>query len=211
VLLAADGTSRRKSRGKSVAAGAINVGNGTQMGKRVSEPEILTKLSNVTRSSNGWTAGCPAHDDEKPSLSVSLGEDGRVLIYCFAGCPPEQVVDAIGMRMADLMPTTEIVATYDYRDEHGAVLFQAVRLSPKTFRLRRRNEEGEWVWKMDGVRRVPYRLTELQGQRLVLLVEGEKDADNVAARGLPATTTRWAAAVGATSTPRSSRQPGSRK
>jgi putative DNA primase/helicase len=65
----------------------------------VSEPEILTKLSNVTRSSNGWTARCPAHDDERPSLSISIGEDGRVLIYCFAGCPPEQALAAIGMRM----------------------------------------------------------------------------------------------------------------
>jgi hypothetical protein len=155
----------------------------------MSKPDILTKLSAVTRTSNGWTARCPAHDDEKPSLSISVREDGRVLIHCFAGCAPEQVVDAIGMSMADLMPTTKIVATYDYRDEHGSVLFQAVRHSPKTFRLRRRNEKDEWVWKMDGVRRVPYRLPELQGQRQVLLVEGEKDADNVAALGLPATTT----------------------
>lgn len=155
----------------------------------MTKPEMLTKLSDVTRSNNGWAACCPAHDDQKPSLSIGVGEDGRVLIYCFAGCTPEQVVNAVGMRMADLMPTTKIVATYDYRDEQGAGLFQAVRLSPKTFRLRRRNEEGEWGWKMDGVRRVPYRLPELQGQRLVLLVEGEKDADNVAAVGLPATTT----------------------
>ena len=94
-----------------------------------------------------------------------------------------------GMSMADLMPASNIVAIYDYRDEHGSLLFQDVRLSPKGFRLRRRNAKGEWVWKMDGVRRVPYRLPELQGQRLALLVEGERDADGLAALGLIATTT----------------------
>jgi hypothetical protein len=159
------------------------------MGERVSKPEILTKLSDVTRTRNGWTARCPAHDDHRPSLSVAVGDDGRVLVHCFAGCTPEQVVAAVDMRMADLAPTMTIVATYPYRDEHGAFLYENVRSSPKTFRLRRRGAKGEWVWKMDGVRRVPYRLPELQGQRLVVLVEGEKDADNVAALGLPATTT----------------------
>lgn len=155
----------------------------------MNEPAILAKLRDVTRTSNGWTARCPAHDDDRPSLSVALGDDGRVLVHCFAGCTPKQVVAAVGMCMADLMSAKNIVATYDYRDEQGAVSFQAVRLSPKSFRLRRRDEKGEWVWKMDGVRRVPYRLPQLQGQRLVLLVEGEKDADNLAAVGLPATTT----------------------
>jgi len=153
------------------------------------EPEILAKLTNVTRTSDGWSASCPAHDDQTPSLSVRVAEDGRVLVKCFAGCMAEAVVAAVGMRMADLMPATDFVATYDYRDEHGTLLFQAVRLSPKTFRLRQQNEKAEWSWKVDGVRRVPYRLPELLGQRLVLLVEGEKDADNVAALGLPATTT----------------------
>ncbi len=148
------------------------------------EPAILAKLRDVTRTSSGWSARCPAHNDDRPSLSVGVGDDGRTLVKCHAGCPAEQIVAAVGMRMADLGPAMNIVAAYDYRDEHGTVLFQAVRLSPKTFRLRRLNTKGDWVWKMDGVRRVPYRLPELRGQRLALLVEGEKDADNVAALGL---------------------------
>lgn len=155
----------------------------------MSRPVILSRLSDVTSSGTEWRARCPAHDDETPSLSIRLGDDGRVLVNCFARCAPEQVVAAVGLRMADLMPAARIVATYPYRDEHRTFLYENVRLSPKGFRLRRRNAKGEWVWKMDGVRRVPYRLPELQGQRLVLLVEGEKDADNLAALGLPATTT----------------------
>ena len=161
----------------------------------MNEPEILAKLSDVTRTSNGWTARCPAHDDDRPSLSLAVGDDGRVLVHCFAGCSPRQIVAALDMSMADLRPSDGIVATYRYCDEQGSLLYESVRLSPKTFRLRRRNAKSERVWKMDGVRRVPYRLAELQGQRSVLLVEGEKDADNVAALGLPVTTTPMGAAA----------------
>ena len=161
----------------------------------MSEPTILAKLRDVARSSSGWTACCPAHDDDRPSLSVAVGDDGRVLVKCFADCTPEQIVDAVGMRMADLRPPEKIVATYVYRDEHGAPLFEVVRFSPKTFRLRSLNGKGQWVWKMRDVRRVPYRLPELQGQRLIVLVEGEKDADALAALGLAATTTPQGAAA----------------
>ena len=45
---------------------------------------------------------CPAHDDHEPSLSISVGDDGRVLLHCFAGCKPEQVVAALGLKMRDL-------------------------------------------------------------------------------------------------------------
>ena len=86
------------------------------------EPEILAKLRDVTRTSSGWSARCPAHDDDTPSLSVSLGDDGRVLIHCHAGCSAEQIAAALGMQMADLGPAMNIVAAYDYRDEHGTLL-----------------------------------------------------------------------------------------
>src|SRR5206468_1413212 len=101
---------------------------------------------------------------------IRVGDDGRVLLHCFADCSPEQIVDAVGMRMADLRPPETIVMTYPYRDEHGTLLFEAVRFSPKSFRLRRPNAKGQWVWKITDVRRVPYRLPELQGQRVALLV-----------------------------------------
>jgi hypothetical protein len=41
---------------------------------------------------HNFTARCPAHDDRRPSLSVREGADGRVLVWCFAGCPTEDVV-----------------------------------------------------------------------------------------------------------------------
>jgi putative DNA primase/helicase len=82
-----------------------------------------------------------------------------------------------------------IVATYDYRDEAGALLFQVVRYAPKTFRQRRPDGSGGWSWRVRGIRQVPYRLPELLAERdaPVFIVEGEKDADRLARLGLVAT------------------------
>ena len=52
--------------------------------------------------SNGWTAKCPAHRDRKPSLSISVGEDGRVLLNCHAGCDAEHICSVLGLKMRDL-------------------------------------------------------------------------------------------------------------
>ncbi|HYV35510.1 MAG TPA: hypothetical protein VE988_07390, partial [Gemmataceae bacterium] len=92
--------------------------------------------------------------------------------------------------------TPRIVATYDYTDERGQLLYQAVRLEPgadgakKTFRQRHPDGNGGWTWNVKGVRLVPYRLPELTGDssRPVFIVEGEKDADTLASIGLIATT-----------------------
>lgn len=54
---------------------------------------------------DSWT--CPAHEDADPSLSVGVGEDGRVLLRCFTGCTPEAIVAAIGLQMADLFEPAE--------------------------------------------------------------------------------------------------------
>lgn len=79
---------------------------------------------------------------------------------------------------------------YDYRDESGELLFQVVRLAGKKFLQRRPDGHGGWIWKLGATRRVPYRLPELVASdpaRAVYIVEGEKDADNLATRGQLAT------------------------
>jgi hypothetical protein len=76
-----------------------------------------------------------------------------------------------------------IIATYDYTDESGELLFQVVRLAPKAFRQRRPRPEGGWTWSLGDARRVLYRLPEVRDAivngRIVFIVEGEKDADNL--------------------------------
>ena len=54
------------------------------------------------RSGDHGTALCPAHPDSKPSLVIDRAEDGRVLVHCFALCPTEAVLAALGLAMADL-------------------------------------------------------------------------------------------------------------
>ena len=85
----------------------------------------------------------------------------------------------------------KIVKTYDYRDESGKLLYQAVRYEPKDFRQRRPDGKGGWIWNLDGMRRVLYRLQELlraAPEDWIFIVEGEKDADRLNDEGLVATT-----------------------
>jgi len=79
------------------------------------------------------------------------------------------------------------VATYDYQDAPGKLLFQVCRLEPKSFRQRRPDRKGGWVWNMARAQLVPYRLPGLLKANCIFIVEGEKDADRLVALGLAAT------------------------
>jgi len=159
------------------------------------------------RSGTGWMACCPAHNDRSPSLSISEGEGGKLLVKCFAGCKQEAVIDAL--RSCGLWPhdpsqlwpraggpstaqSGRIVAAYDYRDESGRLLFQVVRIEPgkrgkkKDFVQRRPDGVGGWIWKT-GVRQVLYRLSEVLEAAIVFIVEGEKDVETLRSWGFVAT------------------------
>jgi hypothetical protein len=69
--------------------------------------DVLHRLDKVKKSGKGYQAQCPAHEDKGPSLSLREGEDGRVLLHCFAGCSTGAVVAAMGLTMADLFPASE--------------------------------------------------------------------------------------------------------
>ena len=153
---------------------------------------IRSKLANVSR--DGKSARCPAHDDRRNSLALDEGEDGQALLHCHAGCAIEDVVAAKGLTMRDLFPrengkppTEHLVATYEYKDENGWLLFRKHRYLPKRFVLDR---------KLTGIRRVLYRLPELiaaDPQAWVFVVEGEKDCDRLVTRGLVATSSPFGA------------------
>ena len=66
---------------------------------------VLDKLERVKVEKSGqWQARCPAHDDRTPSLSVSVGPDGKVLLHCHAGCGISAVLSALGLTAHDLFP-----------------------------------------------------------------------------------------------------------
>ncbi|MFL5667654.1 MAG: AAA family ATPase [Ktedonobacteraceae bacterium] len=66
--------------------------------------QVMAHLKGVRTSLRGWKACCPAHADQQPSLSIGLGEQGQVLLKCFAGCSLERIVEAMGLTIADLFP-----------------------------------------------------------------------------------------------------------
>lgn len=67
--------------------------------------ELVGQLKKVrARGPNQWMACCPAHQDRSASLSVKAEGDGRILLHCFAGCQPDEVLSAIGLTFADVMP-----------------------------------------------------------------------------------------------------------
>lgn len=157
---------------------------------------VLSKLEGIRKvGERSFMARCPAHADSTASLGVKEGDDGRCLLRCHAGCTTEDIVANVELAMSDLFPErdargADIVAKYDYRDEAGKLLYQVVRLVPKTFRQRQPDGNG-WKWTMEGARRVPYRLPELLKSDKAtpcFCVEGEKDADALATLGLVATT-----------------------
>src|SRR6476660_7533555 len=47
---------------------------------------------------DSWAASCPAHYDRRPSLSIRTAEDGKILVYCFAGCSQANVITALRAR-----------------------------------------------------------------------------------------------------------------
>ena len=104
--------------------------------------------------------------------------------------------DRIAKAMAAAMaaprakPKGTVVATYDYTDEEGALLYQVLRYEPKNFSQRRPNGNGGYIDNLDGVRRVLYRRQDLlkYPDATVFFCEGEKDADRVASLDHIATT-----------------------
>jgi putative DNA primase/helicase len=162
------------------------------------ETLITSKFPKHKQAGGGYVVHCPVHPDDKPSLSIGVSkETGAIVMFCHAGCSTKDIVDAIGLKFSDLSPDTKksnvvpsIVCTYDYRNVAGELVYQVVRKSDKTFLQRRPDpmKPGGWIWKTGkSVKRVPYRLPDLLGKATIYVVEGEKDADNLHAIGIPAT------------------------
>lgn len=169
----------------------------------------LPKLLKVKKGGRGYTALCPAHKDEKPTLSIDEKAD-KIVLHCHTKvCTPNDICAALDIGVKDLFfesyqtkqagekrayntnTAKKIVAVYPYIDETGELLYENVRYEPKDFRQRCFDENGKEVWNLNGARRVPYRLPELveavgHGAD-VWLCEGEKDADNLRTLGLAAT------------------------
>lgn len=145
-----------------------------------------------------WKALCPAHEDKTPSLSIKV-DKGKVLLKCFSGCTYEQINAALNLDKpappkANTKPAKavkkRIVATYDYKDIDGTLMYQKVRYEPKTFSIRKPTKGGRWSYKLGKTPRILYNLVNVANaaeKQPVYIVEGEKDADLLNGMGLVAT------------------------
>src|SRR3954451_6915328 len=103
---------------------------------------IARQLGGARKNGVTWDCRCPCHDDRRASLSLSIGDGGKLLWNCHAGCDQREVLD--GLRKARVLlngntrkdgagtarakstghAKPRIVVTYDYTDENGDLLFQ---------------------------------------------------------------------------------------
>ena len=157
-------------------------------------------LSGWRKSGKEYKARCPAHNDKNPSLSIGRGDDGKIIFHCYAGCDQRDIVDALGLQFQDLYPQKqkpkgppEVVARYEYHDASGALLYRVCRFSPgarQRFMPEHKTNTG-WQWGMGPkgptLYRLPGLLQAVKDKRPIIIVEGEKDADNVYSLGLDAT------------------------
>lgn len=165
---------------------------------------IALRCDQARQHRETWIARCPAHDDHTPSLHITPKGD-KVVLHCFAKCPPADVVQALGLTMADLFldepPSNghrRILRTYDYSDANGTLVHQTVRYdtTKKDARFRQRRPDpanpGEYVWNLKGIDlalyNLPAVLAAIKRGDPIHLAEGEKDADTLIALGLVATT-----------------------
>jgi hypothetical protein len=94
-------------------------------------------------------------------------------------------------KKASAKPKGKIIATYDYCDLSGKLIYQVCRLKPKSFRQRRPDPKNpeKWIWNMDGITALPYHIKNVTDNKTVYIVEGEKCADDMIDKfKLPATT-----------------------
>lgn len=157
---------------------------------------------------------CPFHEDSAPSLSVNLksgvfychGCQAKGDVFTFYqkrhDCDFKGALAALaqfaGVEQPQRStrkpkPKGKIVATYDYLGLNGKMGFQVCRIEPgknekkKDFLQRRPDGKGGWIWNLEGVEIIPYRLPELIKAETVFIPEGEKDCDNLRKLGVAAT------------------------
>ena len=159
--------------------------------------EFVAALGGKQVSETKWMAHCPVHEDRTPSLAVD-SKGGKVLVHCHAGCTQHDVIHALtgrGLWQPERTENPQIVATYDYTDEHGNLLYQVVRYQPKDFKQRRPDGCGGWIWRK-GARQVLYRLPDVLKAPIVFVVEGERDVETLRENGFVATTNAGGAKAG---------------
>ncbi len=127
---------------------------------------------NAKRAGKEWNCLCPFHDDKVPSMFINTEKQ----TYFCHSCQSSGKLHDPDYEKKKL----NIVATYDYVDETGNLIYQVVRLKPKDFRQRRPDGEDGWIWNLEDIKQLPYHLDEVvNSKKNIIICEGEKDVDNL--------------------------------
>lgn len=164
--------------------------------------DFLQRFEGVKEDGRGYKALCPAHPDRNPSLSISEGDNGRIIIYCHAGCTCQDVLAAVDCTEADLFNdsaekdfkpskkpaktgTRTEEARYQYYDLEGHYVATKIR-----YRYTNGKKSFEWIVEGGGKRPSPfpflYNWYQAKDVKTVFFVEGEKDVDTLTRLKLPA-------------------------
>ena len=178
--------------------------------------EFRTLVKNAKGKENDFWCSCPnignhKNKDIHPSLHVSAGKDGRILLKC-RKCSAEEIVSALGLQMSDLYPDKKYIDSkpyikflesrtgcryhdkYDYHDKNGKYVFSKFRLvdasEKKNMQIGVLYEEGQQT-------RVKLRKPNTSGifarnldkeADKIFYCEGEKDCLSVSKMGYAACT-----------------------
>ncbi len=154
------------------------------------------RLERTLPAGRNISTRCPLHEDKAPSLSLDAS---RGIWKCHAGCGSGGVLEfekkysrcdaeTGWTNIAEVcgLPNQALFrgapeAVYSFHDEDGRELFQKIRTPGKRFAQRTKGADGRWVYSLEGVRKVLYKLFEVVTANLVFICEGEKDCGNVQA------------------------------
>lgn len=165
-------------------------------------PDILSRLDIKSGSDGRYMARCPCHNDRQASLSVGVGDDGRVLLHCFAGCDTADIMQSMGLTMRDMfveLKPGDVFPVYDRPTDKAAAHFEAEYIYPggilKKVKMRKpgggkfaywmHRDSSQWVKGRTGMEPGLY-VTESPLPDDVYIVEGEKDVDTMKALGAAA-------------------------
>lgn len=180
--------------------------------------EFIKHFNGVKRSRNGKYKAlcpCPYHNDKKQSLSISLGEENKILLKCFANCHYLDILAAVGLTEADLFNNNRtkrkkqekswqdkltdfvkkpIEAVYDYKDATGTYLYSKIRFEGKEIKcgvIDKKNNTYT-LKKPEGVKSTMYNLPAaikaIKKGYPVYITEGEKDVNTLKDLGFTAVT-----------------------
>jgi hypothetical protein len=94
---------------------------------------------------------CPAHPDSSPSLSLGVGDEQQVLLYCHAGCATEDVLAALQISFVQLHRAPPYSPTSHVRSRQIAIAFPPLRVQShggpgwRGFRLESLHQYGDHV------------------------------------------------------------------